>query len=361
MNKSGHGITISSVTKVFGGLQRPAVDNVSLTIAPGEFMTFLGPSGSGKTTMLSMIAGITSLTTGSICVDGQDISPLKPHKRNLGVVFQQYALFPHMSVAKNIAYPLQQRGMAKKDIAAKVDEALELVHLRDCADRLPRQLSGGQQQRVALARAVVYQPRALLMDEPLGALDKRLRDQLQREIARMHRELGMTFIFVTHDQHEALTLSDRIAVFNEGRIEQVGTPAELYEHPATLFVAQFLGESNTFSGPDRTGSVVVVRPERLDLRPHGSSIPPGHNSLEATVTNIVYVGNHHQVGLHFADNTQGTAMRLAGTPVPAMPGETVTVSWHPDHQAVVPDPAAAAAETEPSGQSDTPRLTQPAI
>jgi putative spermidine/putrescine transport system ATP-binding protein len=335
---SSHGITISGVSKRYAAQDRPAVDNVSLTIAPGEFMTFLGPSGSGKTTMLSMIAGFTSLTNGAICIDGQDISRCKPHKRDLGVVFQQYALFPHMSVYRNIAYPLQQRKMPKAQIAQKVADALALVHLESFADRLPTQLSGGQQQRVALARAVVYQPRALLMDEPLGALDKKLRDQLQREIARMHSELGMTFIFVTHDQHEALTLSDRIAVFNEGRVEQVGSPTELYQHPETLFVAQFLGESNTFTGLDRRGEVVIVRPERLALHPSQDAVPAGHRYQEATVTAIVYVGNHHQVDLRFADGTAGSAMCVAGAPLPAAPGELVTASWDPRHQAIVADP-----------------------
>lgn len=335
---SGHGITIKGVSKVFPAMSRPAVDDVSLDVAPGEFMTFLGPSGSGKTTMLSMIAGFTSLTAGSICMDGQDISGLKPHRRNLGVVFQQYALFPHMTVAKNVAYPLRQRGMAKADIAAKVGEVLKLVHLEALADRLPAQLSGGQQQRVALARAVVYQPRALLMDEPLGALDKKLRDQLQREIARMHRELGMTFIFVTHDQHEALTLSDRIAVFNDGKIDQVGTPTDLYERPLTLFVAQFLGESNAFRGLDGPGTVSVVRPERLQLHTNERDVPTGHQTLDATVTDIVYVGNHHQVGLRYADGTCGMAMLLAGSSLPAAPGDAVTASWDPRYQSVVADP-----------------------
>ncbi|MCW2858241.1 MAG: transporter ATP-binding protein, partial [Marmoricola sp.] len=199
----GHGIRIDGVSKIYPGTSRPAADDISLDIAPGEFMTFLGPSGSGKTTMLSMISGFTSLSSGTISIDGQDISRLKPHKRDLGVVFQQYALFPHLTVAKNVAFPLEQRKVGKAEIARRVRETLELVGLEAFADRLPKQLSGGQQQRVALARAVVYSPRALLMDEPLGALDKKLRDQLQREIARMHRELGMTFVFVTHDQQEA--------------------------------------------------------------------------------------------------------------------------------------------------------------
>ncbi|WP_158880259.1 ABC transporter ATP-binding protein [Amycolatopsis anabasis] len=344
---ASHGIRIDEVTKVFPGLPRPAVADVSLDIAPGEFMTFLGPSGSGKTTMLSMIAGFTSLTRGTISVDGKDISRVKPHRRDLGVVFQQYALFPHLSVRKNIAFPLQQRGLAKAEIAEKVRGALRLVHLEDFADRLPKQLSGGQQQRVALARAVVYQPRALLMDEPLGALDKNLRGQLQREIARMHRELGMTFIFVTHDQEEALTLSDRIAVFNDGVVQQVGTPAELYERPATLFVARFLGESNVFPGSAGDGDV-VVRPERIELHTDPGAVPVGHERRAATVTDVVYVGNHNRIGLRFDDDATGSAMYLAGMPLPAAPGQPVLACWHPRHQAVVGEQVAgspAAAET----------------
>ncbi|MFC4055368.1 ABC transporter ATP-binding protein [Actinomadura syzygii] len=364
---TGPGIRIAGVSKVYHGTSRPAVDDVSLDIADGEFITFLGPSGSGKTTMLSMLAGFVSVSGGTIEIDGRDVSRQKPHRRNLGVVFQQYALFPHMSVAKNVAFPLQQRRMPKAQIAAKVAETLKLVHLEDYADRLPSMLSGGQQQRVALARAVVYQPRALLMDEPLGALDRRLRDQLQREIARMHRELGMTFIFVTHDQHEALTLSDRIAVFNDGKVEQVGTPSELYERPGTLFVAQFLGESTCFRGTvdatagllrcegfaaraprldaglDGTGGVAIVRPERLELHPGAGDVPSGHNQASATVTEIVYVGNHHQVGLRFGDGTTGSAMRVAGRSLPAVPGEEVTVSWDPEHQSIVPAPGGASA------------------
>jgi putative spermidine/putrescine transport system ATP-binding protein len=364
----GHGIRISGVSKIYPGQSRPAADDISLDVAPGEFMTLLGPSGSGKTTMLSMIAGFTSLSSGSISIDGRDISRLKPHKRDLGVVFQQYALFPHLTVAKNVAFPLEQRKVGKAEIARRVREILELVRLEAFAERLPKQLSGGQQQRVALARAVVYSPRALLMDEPLGALDKKLRDQLQGEIARMHRELGMTFVFVTHDQQEALTLSDRIAVFNEGKVEQVGTPGKLYDHPETLFVAQFLGESNIFRGTvdctsstvdcggfalrapsadrslDRAGGVVVVRPERLQLHRDRTAIPGNHNRVDATVTDVVYVGNHHLIGLRFDDGNRGTAMRLAGSPLPADPGEKVTVAWNPHEQSVVADPHATSAQ-----------------
>jgi putative spermidine/putrescine transport system ATP-binding protein len=330
------GIQIANVRKVYPGTALPAVDDVSLDIAPGEFMTFLGPSGSGKTTLLSLIAGFVSLTAGSITVDGRDISRLKPHKRDLGVVFQQYALFPHMSVRRNIAYPLQQRGLSKDVIDQKVDAALELVHLGQYADRLPRQLSGGQQQRVALARAVVYEPRALLLDEPLGALDKGLRDQLQREIARMHKELGMTFIFVTHDQEEALTLSDRIAVFNQGRIEQIGTPTELYERPAALFVAKFLGESNVFAGVHDT-KVAIVRPERLELSTDPGAVTPHWHQRPAMVTDIAYAGSHYRIGLRFNDGTTGSAMRVSGVPHCATPGQTVTASWDPAQQSLVDD------------------------
>jgi putative spermidine/putrescine transport system ATP-binding protein len=356
---SAEQIRIDGVTKVYPGATVAAVDAVSLGVAEGEFMTFLGPSGSGKTTMLSMISGMTELTEGRILLDGKDISGVKPYRRNLGVVFQQYALFPHMSVAKNIAFPLEQRGMGKAEIARRVAEVLELVHLEDYAKRLPKQLSGGEQQRVALARAVVYEPRALLMDEPLGALDKRLRDQLRREIARMHRELGMTFIFVTHDQEEALTLSDRIAVFNKGVVEQVGSPADLYDRPETLFVAEFLGESNCFR--DTRGTVTVVRPERMTVHGDGQPVPSGHNRLDCLVTDIVYVGNHHRIGVRYPDGSQGSVMRLVGGTLPAVPGERVVVSWDPSHEAVVSDPLSDNGNgTEEAAWADRPAAGSPA-
>ncbi|HEY3470156.1 MAG TPA: ABC transporter ATP-binding protein [Amycolatopsis sp.] len=336
MTDDTRGITTAHVTKAYPGVDRPAVDDVSLHIADGEFMTFLGPSGSGKTTMLSMIAGFTPLSAGSITVDGREISRLKPHRRNLGVVFQQYALFPHMTVARNVAFGLARRGRPSAEIDRRVAEVLEMVDLTAVADRFPRQLSGGQQQRVALARAVVYEPRALLMDEPLGALDKKLRDQLQREIARMHRELGMTFLFVTHDQQEALTLSDRIAVFNHGRVEQIGTPEDLYERPETLFVAQFIGESNSLRLTP--GEVTIVRPERVTLHPGAETVPSGHQRAGATVTDVVYVGDHTRVWLRYADGARGCAILPAGAVHDHRPGLEVAVAWHPEHQAVVPDP-----------------------
>ncbi|MFE0023432.1 ABC transporter ATP-binding protein [Amycolatopsis sp. NPDC059021] len=336
MTDEHRGIITSHVTKAYPGVGRPAVDDVSLHIADGEFMTFLGPSGSGKTTMLSMIAGFTPLTAGSITVDGREISRLKPHRRDLGVVFQQYALFPHMTVSRNVAFGLSRRGRPRAEIDRRVAEALEMVGLSAVGDRFPRQLSGGQQQRVALARAVVYEPRALLMDEPLGALDKKLRDQLQREIARMHRQLGMTFLFVTHDQQEALTLSDRITVFNEGRVEQVGTPEDLYERPETLFVAQFIGESNALRLTP--GEVTIVRPERVTLYAE-TDVPAGHQRAGAVVTDVVYVGDHSRVWLRYGDGTRGCAILSAGAVHEHRPGADVVVAWHPEHQAVVPDPA----------------------
>jgi putative spermidine/putrescine transport system ATP-binding protein len=375
---SGHGIRIEGVTKRYSPSARPAVGDVSLDIAPGEFMTFLGPSGSGKTTMLSMIAGFTPMTAGAIFVDDADISGLKPHKRNLGVVFQEYALFPHLSVKRNVSFPLEQRRLSRPEIDRRVAEALELVHLTPFAERSPKQLSGGQQQRVALARAVVYRPRALLMDEPLGALDRRLRDQLRREIARIHRELGITFIFVTHDQEEALTLSDRIAVFNEGRMEQVGTPSELYERPAAMFVAQFLGESNVFEGaldgsatlldcgisklrvnPGdaaglERGATILVRPERLELHDRDAVVPSGHNRVEAVVSEVVYVGSHHRIGLRFPNGTEGCAMRAIDDAAPVMPGGSVVVSWDPGSQALVrPEPAPSDSATDSKGAPGT--------
>ena len=242
----GAALSIINATKNYGGAV--AVDDVSLDVAAGEFLTMLGSSGSGKTTTLNAIAGFVKLTSGSILLDGQEIERLPSYKRNIGVVFQHYALFPHMTVRKNIAFPLEQRKLPKGEAERLIDEALAMVRLEGYADRFPRQLSGGQQQRVALARALVFKPRLLLMDEPLGALDKKLREWLQLEIKRIHRELGVTFIYVTHDQEEALVLSDRIAVMSNGRIEQVGTAVDLYERPATQFVAEFIGESNVFRG-----------------------------------------------------------------------------------------------------------------
>ncbi|MFJ6657984.1 ABC transporter ATP-binding protein [Streptomyces sp. NPDC091377] len=361
---SGAAVRLRDLTKRYGG--RAAVDRVRLDIEVGEFMTFLGPSGSGKTTTLNMIAGFSSPTEGAITVDGTDVAALPPHKRDLGMVFQHYALFPHMTVAKNVAFPLEQRKVPKAEIARRVTEALRMVELEQLADRLPSRLSGGQQQRVALARAVVFNPRVLLMDEPLGALDKKLREQLQGEISRMHRELGITFVFVTHDQEEALALSDRIAVFNEGRIEQVGTPEELYERPATLFVARFIGESNVFTGrcakpgtltgegyelalpgrgPEGSGRgpvpegevALVVRPERMRILAPGDPVPPAHNHLDGgTVTEIVYFGAHRKVTVELPSGDRLHLREPAGQEAPLSVGASARVIWPVERSAVVP-------------------------
>jgi len=240
------GVYLRSLTKRFGRVL--AVDNLTLHVREGELLTLLGPSGSGKTTTLMLIAGFELPTSGEIFIRGKNILLVPPFKRNIGMVFQNYALFPHMTVFDNIAFPLQMRKIGKKDTEEKVSRVLELVKLPGFENRYPRQLSGGQQQRVALARALVYDPPLLLMDEPLGALDKKLREYMQIEIRNLQRELKITSIYVTHDQQEALTMSDRIAVFNEGRIQQVGTPDELYERPISRFVADFIGESNFIRG-----------------------------------------------------------------------------------------------------------------
>ncbi|MFC6886130.1 MULTISPECIES: ABC transporter ATP-binding protein [Actinomadura] len=350
----GAGVRVRDLTKRFGSAARPAVDAVSLDVRPGEFMTFLGPSGSGKTTTLNMIAGLEGVTGGEIRIGDRDVAALPAHRRDLGVVFQQYALFPHMTAAQNVAFPLRRRKLPKAEIAERVARTLDLVRLGDHADRLPRKLSGGQQQRVALARAIVFDPRVLLMDEPLGALDKKLREQLQIEIARLHRELGVTVIFVTHDQEEALALSDRIAVFNEGRIEQVGTASDLYERPATRFVAAFLGDSNAFEGtlsggrlagdgldlrapatdlPDGSRAALIVRPERLRLSGAPGS---GDNAVSADVTDIVYQGAFRKVLIRFGNGGAGCVREAIGALSDIAPGDRVTVHWSPDHAVLVP-------------------------
>jgi spermidine/putrescine ABC transporter ATP-binding subunit len=255
-------LQVDAASKRFG--QVAALSEVSLGVAAGEFVTILGPSGSGKTTLLKVIAGFETADRGRVLIDGSDITELDPAARNIGMVFQNYALFPHMSVARNVAYPLTMRGMPKAEIATRVGQALDMVELGDLAERLPKQLSGGQQQRVALARATVFQPRLLLLDEPFGALDRKLREQMQIEVRRLQRRLGLTTLFITHDQEEALVMSDRIAVMDKGRVLQVGPPNEIYETPANPSVADFVGESNIFSGVVEAsgGDVLRVRLER---------------------------------------------------------------------------------------------------
>ncbi|PZX13098.1 putative spermidine/putrescine transport system ATP-binding protein [Palleronia aestuarii] len=299
-------IAIENITKTYDDFH--ALDDVSLEIGAGEFLTLLGPSGSGKTTLLMVLAGFTRPTRGRILVAGEEMTGVPPHKRDFGMVFQNYALFPHMSVFDNIAYPLKLRRHPKAEIKREVGRALELVHLSHLASRRISALSGGQKQRIALARAIVFEPRVLLMDEPLSALDKNLREQMQIEIRALHDTLGITTIYVTHDQREALTMSDRIVVIDGGRVSQVDTPRALYDRPANAFVAGFIGESTllpvartnggyTFQGrPLKTGRAVrpdagqlVVRPEKLVFRDPGQE--EDHNLFEGTLQSIVYQGD----------------------------------------------------------------------
>jgi putative spermidine/putrescine transport system ATP-binding protein len=286
-------ILFRNVSRYFGEVR--AVNNIELEIKDGEFFSMLGPSGSGKTTCLRMIAGFDRPTTGQILLYGQDVSDLPPYERPVNTVFQDYALFPHMTVEQNIGYGLMIKGMAKAERMKRVDEMLDLVRLPGFGYRKPSQLSGGQRQRVALARALVNHPKVLLLDEPLGALDLKLRQQMQVELKNIQREVGITFIFVTHDQEEALTMSDRIAVFSEGKIEQVGNPADVYEHPSTPFVAGFVGTSNLVSGEvaERiTGSPrrFSVRPEKIHLAAVDERIPDDMFCADGRIRDIVYLG-----------------------------------------------------------------------
>jgi spermidine/putrescine transport system ATP-binding protein len=308
-------IHLEQLTKQFGEVT--AVDGIDLTMPGGEFFTMVGPSGCGKTTTLRMIAGFERPTSGRIVLDDVDVAQVPPHKRNVNTVFQSYALFPHLDVAGNVGFGLKYKRLTKDEHRKRVDEALSLVQLGDLAKRKPSQLSGGQQQRVALARALVLTPRVLLLDEPLGALDARLRKNLQVELKALQAELGITFVFVTHDQEEALTMSDRVAVMSGGRVEQAGTPREMYEEPATLFVADFLGVSNLIgaSASGDTGGCVLrvgertvraaagatdargdvkamIRPERITVEPQGAF---GDNRLPGMVERAVYIGSAHEL------------------------------------------------------------------
>jgi putative spermidine/putrescine transport system ATP-binding protein len=348
----GAALNLRNITKRYGNFV--AARDLCIDIEPGEFVTLLGPSGSGKTTTLNMIAGFIDISDGQILLDGRPIGDLPPYRRNIGMVFQQYALFPHMTAFENVAFPLKQRKVPKHELRRRVQEALAMVRLDDFGARYPRQLSGGQQQRVAFARAMVFSPQVLLMDEPLGALDKKLREWLQLEIRRIHREVGITFVYVTHDQEEALVLSNRIAVFNEGRIEQIGTAEDLYERPETLFVAEFIGESNLFPGrvtgsgdyvdvaadgyrvrapantqlTEGSRAVVVVRPERLHVVTEGRS--GDDNVLEAVVRQIVYLGSARKLELEFADGRHGRVREPAGASSDVGEGDQTRVAWAPD-------------------------------
>jgi spermidine/putrescine ABC transporter ATP-binding subunit len=338
-------IALRGLTKIYG--TETVVDAVSVEIAPGEFFSLLGPSGSGKTTTLMMIAGFVEPASGTIELDGADLTRRPPQARGLGMVFQNYALFPHLDVFENIAFPLRARRLGETEIRSRVQRGLEVVRLEGYERRMPKQLSGGQQQRVALARAVVFDPQVVLMDEPLGALDKNLRYQMQVEIKEIQQRLGMTVVYVTHDQEEAMNMSDRIALMNRGRIEQVGNPRDVYERPETVFAATFLGEANLIPGTLVAGRLRVangavlagtpasplaeggqaalfVRPEKLLLSGDG----PGENRLDGVVRRVSFLGNVIRYGLEIGQGSLLTVdVQNASGRRSLDAGEPATVSW----------------------------------
>lgn len=354
--RRGAELKLESITKVYGGAL--AVRNLDLTIAAGEFVTLLGASGSGKTTTLMMLAGFTPPTSGRISIGGKDVTALPAGKRDLGVVFQNYSLFPHLTVAQNLAFPLEMRKVPRAEIKAHVQRILDMVHLPDKAERYPRELSGGQQQRVALGRAIIFQPQALLMDEPLGALDKNLRENMQMEIKRLHASLGATIVFVTHDQEEALTLSDRVAVMHDGTIVQIASPRDIYEAPVSRRVADFIGQSNFLPGvvewQDGEDAVIrldsgerlrgcgpsvhqqgkrvlaVLRPERIRVVPFGETSEQSlGSSIAAEVTETLYLGHTIKLALRLEDGScllsqsRAEDMRMERL----SPGAKVIVTW----------------------------------
>jgi putative spermidine/putrescine transport system ATP-binding protein len=320
-------VSFKSVSRLFGQVR--AVDNVSLDIAEGEFFAMLGPSGSGKTTCLRLIAGFDQPTYGSIEIFGKPCEGLPPYKRNVNTVFQDYALFPHMTVGENVGYGLMIKGMNRAEREAKATAALDMVKLKDYGARRPSQLSGGQRQRVALARALVNEPKVLLLDEPLGALDLKLREQMQEELKHLQKQLGITFVFVTHDQGEALSMADRVAIFNEGKIVQAGTPREVYEHPKTKFAADFVGSSNVLSpefckshgGPAKWCS---LRPEKITVASKG---------VAAQITSINYQGATTRIVV----NANGIRLiaALPATEAQFTVGQTVHLSWSSDNFAAM--------------------------
>ena len=339
-------VRLEGVRKVFGDVE--AVAGIDLEIGEGEFFSMLGPSGSGKTTTLRMIAGFELPTAGRILLDGEDVSQRPPFERDVNTVFQDYALFPHMDVADNVAYGLMVRKVPREARALRVEDALRMVRLQGLDRRKPSQLSGGQRQRVALARALINRPRVLLLDEPLGALDLKLREEMQIELKQIQQEVGITFIYVTHDQAEALTMSDRLAVFNRGRIEQVGAPADVYERPATAFVAGFVGTSNLLRGAvaeavvGRTG-MFTVRPEKIHLDEPGGSVGEDEIGALGRIRDVVYVGpdTRYVVALDAGADLVVTQQNLATSSTEALAarGRAVRLVWKREHCLPIADPA----------------------
>jgi putative spermidine/putrescine transport system ATP-binding protein len=331
------GVALTGLRKAFGDVV--AVDGIDLEVGDGEFFAMLGPSGSGKTTVLRMIAGFEQPTAGTVRLGGVDATGVPPAKRDVNTVFQDYALFPHMTVAQNVEYGLKVRGVERAERRRRVGEALDLVGLADAGPRRPAQLSGGQRQRIALARALVVRPRVLLLDEPLGALDLKLRERMQVELKAIQREVGITFVFVTHDQDEALTLCDRLAVFHDGRIEQIGAAADVYERPETRFVAGFVGTSNLLDGDAHAtltggaGGVFALRPEKVAVHLADGRAPDGHITAPAVITEVVYAGSTTRVVA--APRTGGTVSAVLLNASPAhvadlRRGRDVLLSWSPD-------------------------------
>jgi spermidine/putrescine transport system ATP-binding protein len=362
-------IRLENVTKRFDDVT--AVDDLSLTIEQGRFFALLGPSGCGKTTTLRMIGGFEEPTSGTILLGDRDVTGLPPYRRDVNTVFQSYALFPHLSIYENVAFGLRRRGVKRQEARRRVEEMLELVVLPGLGKRKPRQLSGGQQQRVALARALVNSPRVLLLDEPLGALDLKLRKQMQLELKRIQNDVGITFVHVTHDQEEAMTMSDTIAVMNHGKIDQLGSPAELYEHPETAFVAGFLGASNLLRGrPNGDGAVeldaggtvhvprdrlngrkgavaVGFRPEKVRIDRAGTAAPDGLNRLEGTVADESYVGVSTQYIVETAAGPVAVYLQNADPGARAhRRGDRVLLAWSPEATFVVDTPTQEEEETE---------------
>ena len=348
-------VEFERVQKSYDG-ETLVVKDLNLEIPKGEFLTMLGPSGSGKTTCLMMLAGFETATHGEIKLGGRPINNIPPHKRGIGMVFQNYALFPHMTVAENLSFPLEVRRIGKSEREEKVKRALDMVQMGDFAGRRPAQLSGGQQQRIALARALVFEPELVLMDEPLGALDKQLREHMQFEITRLAHELGITTVYVTHDQTEALTMSDRVAVFNDGRIQQIDPPADLYESPQNSFVAQFIGENNTLEGvvkeisgdhalvqldggelidckPVNVSEVgqrtkVSIRPERVEV--NKDRLQEGAHLLKAEVREFIYMGDVFRTRISVAGNDDFIIKsRNAPDQVRLKPGQQIEIGWLP--------------------------------
>ncbi len=324
---------MANLTKHYGEVV--AVAGIDLEVEAGEFFTMLGPSGSGKTTTLRMIAGFEKPTSGTIELAGEDVSGVPPYDRAVNTVFQDYALFPHMSVAENVSYGMRVAGVDKGERGRRSEEALEMVRLPGYGERRPGELSGGQRQRVALARAIVNRPRVLLLDEPLGALDLKLREQMQVELKTIQGDVGITFVYVTHDQDEALTMSDRIAVFNEGRIEQVSTPVELYERPATEFVAGFVGVSNLL---ERDGERFTIRPEKVQWV-DSSAAPNGLRTEHGHIAGVAYAGmvTRYTIALDAGGELQVIRQNVEGASLDAASeqGREVVVGWRPEHTVAV--------------------------